>query len=111
MEYSTLQALCAAKGTNPTALVKKLGMSTGNLRNWKKSINPSVEVAQKMCAILGCTMDELLGTEKPAVLSREQPVNKAIVVLIEEIRDLTDEEAAKVREYAQLLKLKRKQKL
>ena len=44
-----------------------LGISEGNLSNWKKGINlPSVEILYKLCILLEESSDYLLGLEDEA---------------------------------------------
>ena len=61
MDYTQFEELCKCKGTTPTALSKKLGISKGNTSNWKNGGNPSVEVLCKLADELNCTTDTLLG--------------------------------------------------
>ncbi len=63
MNYSLFEKLCKDKGTTPTALSKKLGLSKGNTSNWKNGGNPSVDILCKLADELNCTTDELLGRE------------------------------------------------
>ena len=65
MNYTVFENLCKEKGTNPTALSLKLGLSKGNTTSWKKGGNPSVEVLMQIADELNCTTDYLLtGKEK-----------------------------------------------
>ncbi|MCM1579294.1 MAG: transcriptional regulator [Ruminococcus sp.] len=60
MNYAVFDALCKDKGTSPTALSQKLGLSKGNASSWKRGGNPSVEVLLKITEELNCTTDELV---------------------------------------------------
>lgn len=43
-------------------IAKKLGLSEGNISNWKKGLNlPSVETLYELCIILDESADYLLG--------------------------------------------------
>ena len=65
MNYSVFENLCKEKGTTPTALALKLGLSKGNTTSWKKGGNPSVEILMQLSDELNCTTDYLLtGKEK-----------------------------------------------
>lgn len=66
MEYDKFAALCKAKGTTPTALTLKIGLSKGNATSWKNGGNPSADVLIKLADELECSIDYLLGrTDDP----------------------------------------------
>lgn len=51
-------------GYTQKQLADMLGISEGNITNWKKGENlPSVEILYKLCVILGESADYLLGLE------------------------------------------------
>lgn len=64
MDYSVFHALCIDKGTTPTALTIKLGLSKGNTSSWKKGGNPSADILIKLADELNCTVDTLLGRKE-----------------------------------------------
>ncbi len=66
MNYAVFENLCKEKGTTPTALSIKLGLSKGNTTSWKKGGNPSVEVLLQLSDELNCTTDYLLTGKNPA---------------------------------------------
>ncbi len=75
MNYAVLEKICQEKGTTPTALALKLGLSKGNTTSWKKGGNPSVEVLLQLSDELNCTTDYLLtGKEKspPSELTEDK---------------------------------------
>lgn len=64
MDFNKFRTACAAKGTSPTALVTKLGLSSGNVTSWKNGGNPSIEILTKIAGELDVTTDYLLGAEQ-----------------------------------------------
>ena len=60
MFYDQLKKACKANNTTVTALIKELGMSTGNGTSWKNGGVPSIEVLKKMAKRLKVTTDYLL---------------------------------------------------
>ena len=64
MNYAFFEKMCSLKGTTPTALSQKLGLSKGNTSNWKNGGNPSVSILVQLADELNCTTDELLGRNK-----------------------------------------------
>lgn len=51
-------------GYTQKEIAKKLGISEGNITNWKKGVNlPSVETLYKLCVLLNESADYLLGLE------------------------------------------------
>lgn len=68
MNYDKFDKLCKDRGTTPTALTLKLGLSKGNASSWKRSGNPSVAILIRISKELDCSVDYLLDlTEKPEV--------------------------------------------
>lgn len=63
MNYAAFEKLCKEKGTTPTALSLKLGLSKGNTTSWKNGGNPSVEILTQLSVELNCTTDYLLGLD------------------------------------------------
>ena len=61
MFYERLNELCKENGTTITALSKKLGLSSGNVTNWKNGRNPKTENALKLAAYYNSSVDYLLG--------------------------------------------------
>jgi len=68
VNYDKFADICRLKGTTPTALTFKLGLSKGNASNWKKGGNPSVDILLKISKVLDCSIDYLLDlTDKPEI--------------------------------------------
>lgn len=64
MQFSKLDAICKEKKTSVSALLVKMGMSKGNIRNWKKGVQPKYHVVQNMAALLGIKVEDLLSDEE-----------------------------------------------
>ena len=67
MIYDRLKKICKAKGTNPTALCKKISISTGNIITWKNGnakdehlveIAKELEIGKHMCYKSGQTLNK-----------------------------------------------------
>jgi transcriptional regulator with XRE-family HTH domain len=66
--YAQLEKLCKEKGIGMTVLVSEMGMSKGNLSNWRNGGYPSAEILIKLADRLETTVDYLLGrTDKPEI--------------------------------------------
>lgn len=96
MNYALFERLCGEKGTNPTALARKLGLSKGNTSNWKNGGNPSVDILCKLADELDCTADSLLGREENHVTSSWSLVSipelsEVEEMLVSDFRSLTDQ--------------------
>ena len=63
MFYDNLVKACAGKGVKLTPLVQRLGMSRGNISNWKNGTVPGGDVIAKLAAALDTTVGNLLGIE------------------------------------------------
>lgn len=100
MDYNIFSALCAEKGTSPTALALKLGLSKGNTSSWKKGGNPSVEILIRLADELNCTADLLLGRANNTI-SNKLPIDEQ--ELLDTYRHLSERDKGKVAERAQTL--------
>ena len=60
MFYHHLHAICKEKGTTVTAVVKELGLSSGNMSNWKNGRLPKTGIAIKLANYLGVSVEQLL---------------------------------------------------
>ena len=87
MNYTVFENLCKEKGTNPTALSLKLGLSKGNTTSWKKGGNPSVEVLIQIADELNCTTDYLLTGKKT---SSKSELSELELELLEKFNKLLD---------------------
>lgn len=104
--------LCLENNTKPNPVAAQLGISTATVTRWKNGSYPTAKYLQKLATFFNVSTDYLLGkTDKkneqtvPDELSASEELRK----LIEESSTLSDEETRKVREYVELLKLKRNQ--
>ena len=79
MNYAVFDNLCKEKGTTPTALSKKLGLSKGNTSSWKKGGNPSVDILIIIADELDCTTNKLLGIERDSNISELSTEEKILL--------------------------------
>ena len=63
MFYSNFESLCQSKGLSPTKAVQNIGLSTGNLKNWKEGRIPKTDVLTKIAEYFDVSVDYLLGNE------------------------------------------------
>ena len=91
--------LCDKKGTTPTAVALKLGLSKGNTSSWKKGGNPSADILMKLADELNCTTDLLLGRaeKEPANLENDE------IELLEIYKKLNSKDKIRIIERAQTL--------
>lgn len=108
-----LKALMKSRNITDKQLTEDLGLAKNSVTYWKNKGNiPKGDTLDVIAEYFGVSVDYLLGkTDKkneqtvPDELSASEELRK----LIEESSTLSDEEARKVREYVELLKLKRNQ--
>jgi len=67
MDYNKFVDRCKGKKIAPSALLEKMGISTGNLSSWKKGGNPSMSVIQRLSEELDCSIDYLNGNESVSI--------------------------------------------
>lgn len=71
MDYGNFVDKCKENGYTPSALVKELGISDGNLGSWKKGGNPSPAVLKQITDKLHCSTDYLLGIDNTSVTTKD----------------------------------------
>lgn len=104
--------LCLEHETKPNPVAAQLGIASGTISGWKSGKKPNTTHLELLCAFFNVSTDYLLGkTDKKneQTATDELPASEELQKLIEESSTLSDEEARKVREYVELLKLKRNQ--
>jgi len=87
MFYDKFIQLCEESSQKPTPVINKLGLSQGNLQKWKNGAVVNADIIRKVAQYFGVTSDYLLGIEKPAVHSVEQPAVTEQEVLIKQLTD------------------------
>ena len=60
MFYDNFNALCKAKGTTLTGVLKALGKSTGSTGSWREGKYPKLDTVMEMADYLGVSLDELV---------------------------------------------------
>ena len=66
MFYDNFRIVCKEKGTTVTALLKKLGKSTGSTGKWKNGSYPSLDMVMEMADYLGVSLDKLVYNREPS---------------------------------------------
>lgn len=103
MFYENLQNACAKNNTTPTALVKKLQLSSGNVTNWKKGKIPNGDIIIQFSEHLNVSCDYLLiGRENNSSLTEREEL------LIKLYRDCNDKGRNYIMESADMAKDKYK---
>lgn len=100
------------KKKNITAkqLTTDLGLAKNSVTYWKNNGNiPKGETLTLLADYFGVKVEYFLGTKSEQTFSDEYSVSGELKKLLEESATLSEEEAHKVREYIELLKLKRNQ--
>lgn len=64
MFYEQFRKICKEKNTTVTAVVKVLGLSSGNMTNWKNGRKPKTEIAMKIANHLGVSVEYLMGNDE-----------------------------------------------
>lgn len=90
MFWDNFYNACLAKGTKPTALVQKLGLSGGSVTTWKKR-PPSAETLLTLADALDVSVDYLLGRTEPQT-SATSELDPTTLVLIEHFNKLSPQD-------------------
>ena len=107
MFYSVFSKLCKQKGISETAALQEIGLSSGNLKNWKNGRTPKTEVINKVSAFFGVSVDYLLGNSEVRNDVTDDDIKFA---LFDGAEDITDEMYEEVKSFAKFVKEKYKQK-
>ena len=102
--------LCLENGTRPNPVCKKLGFSNSTATHWKAGQLPGLASLEKIADYFNVSVDYLRGKtdiKKEQTDSDNLPASEEMQRLLKETSTLSDDEARKVREYVELLKLKR----
>lgn len=59
MFYDSFGKICEVKGVTRTRAIKQIGISKGNLSNWKKGREPENEIKKSIVDFFGITIAEL----------------------------------------------------
>ena len=65
MLLDIVRAKCEEKNMSIAALEKEAGIANATIRGWDKS-SPRIDTLQKVAAVLGCSIDELVNEEQAA---------------------------------------------
>lgn len=84
MFYERLKELCKEKGITPTALVKELGMSGGNLSKWKNGKIPKSDTISALAEYFGVSADYLLGIDSLKEKSMTALDNPSLILSADE---------------------------
>ena len=110
--WERFYALCLEQGTRPNPVCKQLGFSNATATHWKAGQLPGLSSLKRIADYFNVSVDYLLGktdTKKEQAVPDELPASEELQKLILESSTLSDDEARKVREYVELLKLKHNQ--
>ena len=112
MFYDRFCEVCREKGTKPTIVIQELGLSSGNMTNWKKGRTPKTDVINRVAEHLGVSIDYLLEKTdiKEAPSQNEDAISEAEKKIHQNIKLLNDEGLEKAIEYIDFLIAQEKQK-
>lgn len=87
MFWDNFYNACEANGITPTALLKKLGLSTGLVTVWKKR-PPNGETLIILAGALGVSIDYLLGIEE----QKAEPADPMTQMLVKHFNELSPQD-------------------
>lgn len=101
MFWDKFQNLCNSVDKSPNKVAAEIGIASGTLTNWKQGGMPRWAAIDKVCDYFGVTRDFFFPpeTKKPAPTGTDD-----IMALNALLLDMTDEQIAKLKEFAEKLK-------
>lgn len=71
-----LKRICKDRGTTPTAIIKKWGLSTSKVSAWYKGSLPKPEILSRLAAELGCSVMDFFADEEDLAKKEIVPNNE-----------------------------------
>lgn len=62
MIFERISKLCKERGISIAKLEKMCGLGNATIRGWKKG-RPHIDTLQKVCAVLGVSVSDLIGED------------------------------------------------
>lgn len=63
MFYDNICKICNDRGVSPTVILRELGLSTGNISQWKQGSVPNINIALAIAQKLNVSLDYLVTLE------------------------------------------------
>lgn len=101
MFKKNFERLCRDRGLYPSSVCEKIGLSRSTWSDWTEKSVPRQSTLQKLADYLGVTVDDLL---------RDEEKDETLDQLRAALEGMTDDQRAKVMEYAQFIKAKKEDK-
>ena len=99
-----IRALRKEHGYSQEQMARKLHLTQGAISQWENGLTvPAADQLMALADVFGITVDELLGREQQE--TPQPPARDDVAALM---ADLSPEEQAQVRQYAEFLKSQRK---
>lgn len=72
MFYEQLYKICQQKGTTPTGVCRRLGLSTSKVTAWKNGSIPKQSTLQRLADELGVATDAFFAEQEPKLTPEEE---------------------------------------
>lgn len=74
MFFEQLKLICAMRGTTPTSVIRKIGLSSGNVTSWKNGSSPKKDILEKLAKELDVPVSAFFDSvvEKQTQLQAEE---------------------------------------
>lgn len=95
--YEFLKKICEEKGTNVSRLCTEVTGNSGNLATWKKGYMRSDYLSK--CA-------DVLNVSADYILQRDTGMSEKEQIIVNEVKQLTDDQKADVLKYIEFIKSK-----
>lgn len=66
MFFEQLKLICSLRGTTPTSVVRKIGLSSGNVTSWKNGASPKTDVLEKLAQELNVPVSAFFDSNAPS---------------------------------------------
>lgn len=110
MFFEQLDMICKKQNTSVTSVINAIGLSKGNIRNWKNGITPKYETRLAIANYLGISIDLLLTDDE-----KKQQSSSSLDININDIRyaaykELEDVDEDEIKDVIDFIRYKKSQK-
>ena len=65
MFFEQFKLICSMRGTTPTSVIRKIGLSSGNVTSWKNGASPKTDILEKLAQELDVPVSAFFASEAP----------------------------------------------
>ena len=96
MFYERFVQLCAGNNEKPTTVLKKIGVSSGNLNNWKNGTSVKSDILMQLSEHFNVSVDYLLGRTEEQNSNQNQTLSQNEQELLDIFKNFSERDQIKI---------------